>query len=86
MDQRRGDDAGRDADDADAVAAEFGRDILDQADDGGLGRRIGMAAPPPTMPAIEAVTRMTPPLPCFFMASEACFMPRNTERVSTAKV
>jgi hypothetical protein len=43
------------------------------------------------MPAIEAVTRITPPLitpsgPCFFMASEACFMPRNTERVSTAKV
>ena len=27
MDQRRGDDTGRDADDADAVAAEFGRDI-----------------------------------------------------------
>ena len=44
MDQRRGDHAGRDADDADAVGAELGGDILDQADDGGLGRRIGVAA------------------------------------------
>ena len=44
MDQRRRDHAGRDADDADAVGAELGRDVLDQADDGGLGRRIGVAA------------------------------------------
>ncbi len=44
MNQRRGDHAGRDADHADAIRAELGRHILDQADDGGLGRRIGVAA------------------------------------------
>ena len=32
------------------------------------------------MPAIEAVTRITPPSPSFRIADEACFMPRNTER------
>ena len=34
----------RDADDADAVVAELGGDVLDQADDGGLGGGIGVTA------------------------------------------
>ena len=44
MDQRRRDHARCDADHADAIGAEFRRDVLDQADAGGLCRRIGVAA------------------------------------------